>query len=213
MLRRLVVSAGLAGLALAFSACGSDLPTGTNSGDKLATAEVQDLVTALFDRIFSMDLTIPGLGTQLANPALSLSTVATPINDSYSSTDACDVGGTSSVSATVTGNYDEQTGEGNAKIEGTVDFNQCSFTGQQGTYIVDGDPEIGIAANLTIQPQSASLDFKLGGGIAFQAGDKSGTCNVDFSVTVTASSTAANVTASGTVCGVNANGLNINIEF
>jgi len=208
MLRRFVLPAGLAGLALSFSACGSDLPTGTNSGDKLASAEVQDLVTALFDQIFSIDLNIPGLDTHLSNPALSLSAVGTPINDSYSSTDACEAGGTSSVSATVTGNFDEQTGEGNAKIDGTLDFNQCGFTGEQASYTIDGDPEVGVTANLTVKPQTATLDFKIGGGIAFQTGDK-----VDFSVTVTASATGGNVTASGTVCDVNASGLNINFEF
>jgi hypothetical protein len=213
MLRRIGLPAGLAGLALAFSACGSDLPTGTNSGDKLASAEVQELVNEFFDLIFSMQLDIPGLNGQLTNPALSLSTVSTPINDSYSSTDACESGGTSSVSATVNGSYDDQAGTGNAKIEGTVDFSQCMFTGQQATYTIDGDPEIGVTADLTISQTSATLDFKLGGGFAFDAGDKSGTCSVDFSVKVTATSTGGTVTASGNVCDINANGLNINFEF
>lgn len=214
MLRRLGLPVGLAGLALAFSACGSSLPTGTNSGDALTTPETQELMNAFFDRVFSIDLTIPGLDSHMANPLLFLSTAASvPVSDSYSSTDACDGGGTSPVSATASGTYDDQTGDADVKVEGSVGFNQCVFSGTQATYTINGDPSIGVTANFKIRQQSATIDFKFSGGVAFQANDKSGSCNVDLSVTLTLTSTGQNQTASGSVCGVNASDLNIDLNF
>ena len=214
MTRRPTLPAVLAGCALAFAACGDSLPTGTDSGDQLTNAEVQELLVELFDFLENIDLDFAGVQPRISDPRLFLS-VAVPINDSYNATEPCDEGaGTSTVSATITGDVNEQTGEGNVSLDGTIDFNACRVVGEQATYTIDGDPELGITADFEFDgDDDLTVDIRFGGGIAFTTDDeRAGTCAADVRVTLTASGTSFNVTSSGSICGVNAAGLDIEIE-
>lgn len=207
MLQR-ITPAALAILLMFAAACGDDLPTGENTGDQLTQAEVQGLVLALFDVVESIDVDIPGL--RVADPRLSFSAAAgVPVNETFSGTDECALGGTTSLSGTATGDVDTTANTGKVQLNGTLDFSNCGVPGETTTYTINGAPELGIAATFDfLGTQGIRLTINLGGGIAFATGnERSGTCAVDFKVVFNVTGVGFTETATGSVCGVNASGL------
>lgn len=187
-------------------ACGSDLPTGSNSGDPLAQAEVQELLAEFFDIFEDIDTGIPGL--RITDPRLSFSSAGVPIDETFGGTDSCDLGGSTSVSGTVTGDVDTVTSVGEAVLEATVDFTDCVVAGETTTFTIQGDPEIGVRAEFDFTEDGLGIGIDVQGGFAFVTGDdRSGTCALDLNVTIGVSGLTFTESVSGSVCGVNASGL------
>lgn len=207
-------SALLTGLAL-FAACGDDGPTGSNTGDELTQAETEELAADLFEvlgEVFTL-----GFGAS-EQPVLNLpngisfsaSSPAETINETFSSSDSCDGGGTISVSGSVTGDVDDTTGEGNAELELTMNFTNCLVTGQTRQYTVSGDPNITMAGDFEFTQTSFSFTFQVRGGFSFTTDDgRSGTCavSIDVSGSFDQSTGSSSESVNGSMCGRNINEL------
>jgi hypothetical protein len=174
--------AGFAALGIAVSACSDSGGTGTNSGDPLDADEAN----ALFNQLFSI-----GFGGISSAPAPMKAAAAEPIPETTSS---CPGGG----SVTVSGNVDANSSGGTFDITETI--SGCVVTSDGVAFTVNGDPNIRITGDVTVNQtaQTVDIDMSMKGGFSYSADDgRSGSCAVDVSISVTG--TSASVT--GTVCG------------
>jgi hypothetical protein len=211
----LKLSGLLAGLALAAAACGGDsLPTGVNSGDQPSADEVDLLVSELFGDLEDLSTTFAASRQPtLQLPAgLSLSMAGVPIDETINESHPCNGGGTVQVTGSVEGELDDETFEGAVDFDLEQSINSCVVVGETVTFTVSSEPDIGMTGTLEISETSFSLSFDIGGGLAFTTDDdRSGTCAIDMSLAVTATTdgenTTVTATVSGEVCGRNVNDL------
>jgi hypothetical protein len=171
-----IVPSVLAGAAVVFAACGDDGGPGggTNSGDALASAEVQELAAELFGVLFSVGL--GGVAPHAAAPvAEGISfAVAEPIP---TSTESCEGGGSISVSGDVDASSDA------ISFDITEQFNNCVVEGQSTTFTINGDPNVKMTGDVSVTQTSYSINWDVGGGIRFTTDDnRSGTCSVSISI-------------------------------
>ena len=199
--------AAFAALALLTAACG-DGPTAT-SGDPLTEAEVMEIATDVFNGVGEMFS--GGFGPQrsaLLPAGLHLSIMApVPINITIDESGPCGGDGTASVSGSIQGSIDNETGAGNLEFDVTQSATNCVIVGATHTYTVSGEPNIHLTGSFESDGgDTFSGSFSLVGGLTFAVEDgRSGTCGIDVTVTVSATETSFSGTASGTMCGVTIN--------
>ena len=209
---RRIFPAFVAGAALVIAACGDDgLPTGTNSGDQPTAQEVDELVAELFESLadlFTGGFTSPSVAMPFA-PGLSLSVASVPIDETINESAACDGGGTVSVSGSITGDVDEQAGEGDIHMDVTENVNNCLVVGETTTFTINTDPPIRMIGDFSVSQTSISADFNIGGGFRFTTDDdRSGSCAIDIRVDLSITSQGiVNESVSGSVCNRNINSL------
>jgi len=195
-----------AALALLTAACG-DGPTAT-SGDQLTEAEVMEIAQELFNGVGDM---VGGVGPQrsaILPAGLHLSIMApVPINITVDESGPCGGDGTASVSGSVEGTIDDETGAGNIDFEVTQSATNCVIVGATHSYTVSGEPNIHLTGSFESDGNDTfSGEFNLVGGLTFEVDDgRAGTCGVDVTVTISATGTSFSGTASGTMCGVTLN--------
>lgn len=195
--------AALAGLAL-MAACGGDgLPTGVNSGDQPTVQEVDVLVQALFGDFSDLGNFAMSRQPNIVLPAgLNLSVAGVPINETVNESTGCGGGGTVTVTGSVKGDVNQETGVGNAEFNLTERIRSCVVSGESITFTVSSDPDIRLTGDLDVKQSSFSMSFRVGGGLAFTTDDdRSGTCNVSISVNLTFSQSGETVSAEGSVSG------------
>ena len=214
MNRTFQFSSLVAGVALLAAACGDSLPTGVNSGHQPTAQEVDVLVSALFGDLEDLsEAFAASRQPTLQLPAgLSLSMAGVPIDETINETAPCGGGGTIGVTGSIEGELDDETFEGSVDFDLTESINGCVVVGETVTFTVDSEPDIGIVGSLEITETTFSLSFEIGGGLAFITDDeREGTCAIEMSLSITATtsgdSQSATATVSGSVCGRSINDL------
>jgi hypothetical protein len=199
---RLLAIPVLATSLLALSACGGDDPTG-NSGDALTAAEAEFFVSELFGALSLIQI-----------PLLSGVPAQTPYGDVYpdqiDASDQCGGGGLASIVGTITGDVDQQAGTGDINIAATVDFDDCIVPGETVSFTVNGNPDIGMTADISITQTAITIDIGANGGVSYVTSDgRSGSCSMDLAVAASSSSAGISQSLTGTACGQNANTFNV----
>ncbi len=202
MTRRAFPLAVLTAGALLVSSCGGSSPTG-NSGDALTADEAYAVADEMFTLLQLVDISL------FDNPPVaSGSPAATPYGEIYDDQidegAACLKGGTGSIVGTISGDVDQEAGSADLSVDATADFDGCGV-GEAQTITLDGNPDVGISADVLFSPTASSIDLDAQGNVSYSTSDgRNGTCAVDMSVAVSAGETGADQTLSGTVCGVDA---------
>ncbi len=113
-------------------------------------------------------------------------------------TGPCSGGGTISVSGDISGTLDTS-GDGSFGTQMTITPSNCSVSGTT----FNGDPDITIAGQISFASDNFvyPITFMEGGGIAYGP-NPSGTCSVNVTYSITAST----CSVTGTVCGQSVNG-------
>lgn len=203
------ISTTLTAAALAFlPACGSDSPTG-DTGDALTMIEAQELVTAFFDLLELID--IPPLETgPAAVPA------AVPYGDLYddviSGQMECDGSGFASLQGLITGDVDDPAGTADITATATATFVDCVHIGETSTLTIQGNPNIGIMADIVITEATIDITIEIDGGLSYTATDgRTGTCAMDLTVTASASSAGVVEGLTGSACGINGSSIDVSL--
>ena len=200
------IPAAFAALALLTAACG-DSPTAT-TGDALTEAEVMEIAQDVFNGVGEM---FSGIGPQrsaILPAGLHLSIMSpVPINITVNESGPCGGDGTASVSGSIEGTLDNETGAGNLEFDVTQSATNCVIVGATHSYTVSGEPNLHLTGSFESDGgDTFSGSFSLVGGLTFEVNDgRTGTCGVDVTVTVNATGTSFSGTASGTMCGVTLN--------
>jgi hypothetical protein len=206
MFRSFRLPAAFAALALLTAACG-DGPTST-SGDPLSEAEVQEIAGDIFEGVGEMisgsfspqrsALLPAGLHLNIAAPV--------PFDISIDESGPCGGEGTASVTGSIQGSVDDETGAGNLEFDVTQNATNCVIVGATHSYTVSGEPNLHLTGSFESDGETFGGSFSLVGGLAFTVDDgRGGTCGIDVTLTVNATQTSFSGTYSGTMCGVTFN--------
>jgi len=184
-----------AGLALFVTACGSDGPTGTNSGDPLTTQEALDVYAQLNLAVSQ------ALGGAVPGPAASPGEAMDPIPNVSAD---CPYGGSVSVSGDVDAGNFGQNG-GSISFTFTENISGCKVMSGGYTFTVNGDPNIAINGDIDVSIDGQAYDisgtYDLDGGFSYTSDDgRSGSCAMDVSVNY------GTFSVSGSICGQSLSG-------
>ncbi|MHB8217744.1 MAG: hypothetical protein ACYDDS_16855 [Candidatus Sulfotelmatobacter sp.] len=202
-------------MTIAASGCGggSSNPMNSNLSAPQAQAvsgQVVQAVTAALTSAFSkatpaLDGARPSLSTVLADAhpdTASSGCTSTPTGQScnlpLSYTGPCSGGGTISVTGDIGGTLDSS-GDGSFSTQMTITPSSCSVSGT----VFNGNPDITIAGQIGFTNSNFAypITFMEGGGISYGP-NPSGSCQVNVTYTLNASS----CSVTGTVCGQSVNG-------
>ncbi|HEX9692441.1 MAG TPA: hypothetical protein VGA22_10115 [Gemmatimonadales bacterium] len=149
---------------------------GTNTGDKLPTADGAIVALQAFGIALSaLDAVAPAGPAMVASETLPSTQVD------------CPSGGT----ATVSGSFN-QTGESSGTFNLDETLNSCGVPGSgSGTIVIDGN----LSLDADIQSETSGT-FSITGQFDFTSGNLSGSCSIDFNITLPSS-------VSGSICGQN----------
>ena len=182
-------------LALVVGAC-SDDPTDIIEGDPLTEAEVAALAEVVAGTLFS---TWEGTAGPAPAPARASGTLQ--INDEF----PCEFGGSVAVAGSFAFDVDDETGDGTVDFEVTTVHSDCQAESDAGVdFTLNGAPNI--TASFSVVSDGDLFSFSGGyvGAVAWETGDKSGTCSidVDFSLTGNLAAETGSASLTGRVCGV-----------
>lgn len=205
---RKVFPFALTAVLVASAACGGDDDDddgGTGpTGDQLSTVEFESMVEA-FSAINSIGLGgIVGF-SNASSPAIALQSGS----QTYSATEQCPNGGSTTVSGTYTVTVSGTNYVGNYTI--TQSYNDCRAQSSNGTtWTFNGNPNIAFSMNYSYnQSGSWEMDGSQTGGLSWAGGGKSGSCsintNLDYTGTVSGQSYTYTYSYTGTVCGQTVN--------
>lgn len=206
---KLLAATLLATTSFVLSGCGDDSPTG-NAGDALSAVEAQLLVAELFGvlQLIEIPPLDPGPTAVASGPA------RTPYGDLYDDeigvADACTGGGLATIDGLITGDVDEAAGTADISLTATADFNQCVVPTQSVSLTLNGDPDVGLSADIDITDVAISVVIDLDGGVSYVSSDgRAGTCAMDLTITANAGSTGVSEVISGSACGTSGSELDI----
>jgi hypothetical protein len=187
------------------AACGGDDPLGVNSGDQLTPTEIQ----SLFD---AMSAAFASGGVSPSAPATSsgISLAPIPVDQNFTFSAACPLGGTIGVSGSANGEIDDQTLAGDLSMSFTYQINGCVVSSSDITFTVNHNPAITFGADFVFTQDQMSIDGSQRGGFEFVSSDgRSGSCAIDltFSASYNSGTQTSTASASGTVCGQSADQL------
>lgn len=182
-------------LAVALGAC-SDDPTDLVEGDPLTEAEAAALAEVVAGTLFS---TWEGTSGPAAAPARASGTF--PVDDVF----PCESGGSVAVSGSLSFDVDDQTGDGTLDFSVTSVHSDCAGQSEEGiAFTLNGAPDI--TATFSAVSEGDAIDFSGGydGAIAWETGEKSGTCSVDvdFSFTGNLATETGSASLAGRVCDI-----------
>lgn len=193
-----VAAIGTMGL---LTACGDDAddPAGPgNSGDALTEVESQALVEVL------MGGALFGMGGFSVAGGGDLQAGSPPYSESFNETEACDLGGTVKIVGTVSGNVDDNTGFGTAKMNADLVHSSCKAAASTGqVFTLTGAPKIGLGFDMTSSSTGFSWNGTIAGNVSWGTGGKQGTCAISMNFNMTSDYTGENYSGSqsGKVCG------------
>lgn len=184
---------------LAFAACGGDDGTGP-ADTELTEQEVGEMMEALAAAgAFSPPSPQEGSGTSAPNaPA------RTTFDYDVETTASCPGGGSVSISGSVQGDVDDQTGEGDFDVTMTQSHQDCVASSDAGTtFTFNSSPGLQTSMDFTTTSDgSYSITGSHSGSLGWTTGEKSGSCSVDISYDFSGSQSSFSGSAQGTVCGV-----------
>lgn len=200
MIRKTYLSCSV-GLLLAVAACSSSTDLATTISQSAATN-----LAASMDAGSSLGAADFGLGTMVAiraagSGATAAVTAPSAINNTFSVTKQCPLGGTVVIAGTIVGTGDQTTRSLTVAANATRTDAGCAFQTEDGVLTLNGNPNIAYTGNLNIvngmltglqtQTHKGSFKWARPGG--------SGTCDVDLSSSYDPATHIATVT--GTFCG------------
>lgn len=206
-MRRILFLLVAAFLSVGLAACGDDDSTGP--GTELSDQELEALAEVLFTQGFSFTMT-SGPRSEIFDSDLQRA-AGVPIGpiDFGPQDVACELGGVVTVTGTVSGDLDQQ-GAGILNYSLTQVHQACTAQAEGGTqFTLDGNPSTTMDISLDTSANGAfSLSGTYTGGIAWQTGDRDGTCSVDLSFDATGNletGTTSSGSVTGTMCGRSVN--------
>lgn len=184
---------GVVTLSLTISACGDGGP----ESDRLEAAEVQEVFDQL---VATVEVAIIDVVTAPARAAAATIPEISAM---------CPAGGSVSVS----GSYGQTVFS--TTVDLTQNINGCGIPLADVTVTLDGDPDIGIAGEITGGGPEVSVSVELDGGFTYSVSDgRSGACEVMVSLsgTFNLETFEENIEAvSGTICGFAASGFVLSV--
>ena len=202
--RTTITSYATAAALLSLTACGND-PLGVNSGDQLSSLEIQSVFNAMWAAFSSGGVASSPAGA----PGVGL--VPIPINQSFTFSADCPLGGSIGIDGSANGQIDDQTLEGNLSMTFTYTLNECAVTANDITVTVSHNPEIVFEGGFTYSQDLLTVDGTERGGFEYVASDgRQGSCAIDLSFSVSYNSGTQTSTASvtGEVCGLSVDQFN-----
>lgn len=190
--RHLVLTATVVALA----ACSDD----SVSPSSLTEAEAQELVGAIFSQSF-----VQALGYQSAPAQIPDGPAMATISETVEAAAPCPGGGEVSVTGSVDGQTDDQTGAGQIDFTMSLVHASCVVQGDQGTqFTLTGDPGLDFDFTMTTDgEQNASFSGSILGGVAWSTVSKQGsTCSFSYDFSGESSQTGFSFQTSGSVCGI-----------
>ena len=106
--------------------------------------------------------------------------------------------------ATLDFSSDTDTGDSSVTYTITQTHSGCMVQGAQGTtFTLNGDPSMtfGLTAETNTQTTTTTWSGGMNGSIAWESGDRSGTCSVDLEYSGSNADQAVTFAMSGNVCG------------
>lgn len=176
------------------AACGDD----SVSPSTLTEAEAEELAGAIFSQSLGQALTIQPVPAQTSEGPSAVT-----FSETVDVTAPCPMGGQVSISGSIEGETDDQTGAGQIDFDMSVVHASCVVQGEQGTqFTLTGDPSLGFAFTMTTDgEQNASFSGSISGGIDWATEDKEGTCSIGFDLSGESSPTGFSFQTAGTICG------------
>jgi hypothetical protein len=200
-MRRILFLLVAAFLSIGLAACGDDDSTGPGTDTDLSDQELEALAEVLFTQGFAVTAT-SGPRSEVFDPDLRRA-AGVPIGpiDFGPQDVACELGGVVTVTGTVSGNLDQQ-GAGTLNYSFTQVHKSCMAQAEGGMqFTLDGNPDTTMDISMDTSANGAfSLSGTYTGGIAWQTGDRNGTCSVNLSFDATGN-LETGATSSGSVTG------------
>lgn len=194
-IRHLVLTATVVALA----AC-SDDSVGPNP---LTEAQARELVGAIFSQSFAQALAYQPAPAQAPDGPATVT-----ISETVEATAPCPGGGQVSVTGTVDGQTDDQTGAGQIDFAMSLVHSSCVVQGEQGTqFTLTADPGLDFDFSMTTDgEQNASFSGSILGGVAWSTESTQGsTCSFSYDFSGESSQTGFSFQTNGTVCGIEVN--------
>lgn len=194
----------LAFLAVGTVACGDD-PTGS-AGD-LTDQELEELAEVVFGDALSMGFQSFDPATSFeGDPDLGVSAAAVPFSFEFGPDDlACPLGGSVTVTLSLSGDVDETTNAGSISLGVTQDHADCVVESESGTrFTLNGNPNTTTSVDMSVDAaQDFTLTGTFGGGVHWATGGRSDACSIALSIDASGNLTAETLigTVSGTMCG------------
>ncbi|MDH3207044.1 MAG: hypothetical protein OEO79_10550 [Gemmatimonadota bacterium] len=185
------------------SACADD-PLGVNSGDPLTPEEMQAVFSAISETFSTLSFAPAAAG----GPARAVISV----NESFSATAPCDIGGSFAAAGSANGTVDDETFLLDLSFQLRLTPNGCIVATETNTVTLNGAPYVQLSMDFELNETQIVAVGTQTGGIAFTSSDgRSGSCafEVSFSVTADLEGQSGSSSVSGTVCGVSATGLQV----
>lgn len=179
------------------AACGDD----GVSPDALTEAQATELASAIFSQSLFQVLALDYQPPQAAagGPQLAI------YSETVDATGPCPLGGEVSLSGSLEGETNDETGAG------TIDFSlglvhaACGVQGDGGTrFTLNGNPSLGFGFTLTTDgEQNFGFSGSLAGAVdyAIEGGDE-GTCSIDYDFSGESAQTGFSFQTEGSICGV-----------
>lgn len=196
----------LAPATLAPTACES---TAEPDGDRMTQDEANALVQGLYGGSL---LAYGGLLLQADPAMLTLVPPGTPLP--LDAATPCAEGGEAAFSGSATISMDEARGSLEVELSGTLTHSGCTFTGGGTTFVLDGNPGLAQTGSViaVLETFNFSIDITSSGSFNWTSGAKSGSCDLDNTITseISMIDTALGgaiptATITGSVCGLSVN--------
>jgi hypothetical protein len=114
----------------------------------------------------------------------------------------CALGGTVSVSGTLSYEGDDETGEVEADLAVTQVHHGCVAESQDGTrFTLTGAPQIAATLSLLVSENTLSMTGSYAGAVGWETDGREGTCSIDIEFSIDMSGESGAASMSGSVCG------------
>lgn len=180
---------------VALAACGDD---DSVTPSNLTEAEAEELAGAIFSQSFFQALTLQPQPAQTSQgPALAT------FSESVEVTASCPMGGAVTITGTVNGETDDQTGAGTIDFEMSLFHAGCVVQGEMGTqFTLTGNPSLVFDFLMSTDGAgNSTFSGSLSGAVDWATSGKDGTCSVGYDFSGDASQNGFSFQTSGSICG------------
>ncbi|HEX7048567.1 MAG TPA: hypothetical protein VF188_00010 [Longimicrobiales bacterium] len=207
MRRKLGLAGAMAAVIFAAAACSDDEPTGVE-GDQFTQEEAEDLAELIMSTSYLAFAESAPTGAPQSLAGGLTPQAAQTLHIEVNQTRDCLRGGSFTIEGAGDFTFDDENESGELDVNVTETHEDCSFPFRNGTVVLNGDPNLNVAAHFAyangVPEGEQTLSY--GGGIAWEFGDRSGSCSIDLDASVSADFEGDEVTSvtqhiEGTFCG------------
>jgi hypothetical protein len=201
-IRSVHLLAVLVPLSLTLGACDEGTPTEPDPETQPLDAEERaGLVEAVLALGMAPEVPAPASAAAPAGPSLAPVTISIPVEQSFD----CPLGGSLSVTGGIDVVVDDETGVGSYDHELRKTHESCRVVAPrlEREFLLEGAPSVTTRASARLESEAlVSIEGSEQGSVAWQLDDRSGTCTIDVTYTVTGPAGGTpSYQATGTVCG------------